>query len=118
MSITHYIINSIVLALDIYLNNQLVLSLSSCYWPFFVSLHPKNLQALLKNGIAFATYQFRNELNSHFWMLHTHTKVTFSYYKLKNGISCSKFAYLSLIFCNIMRIRYISTDLVKIWYRG
>ena len=40
-------------------------------------------------------------------------KSQFSYCKLKNGISCSKFAYLSLIFCNIMRIRYISTDLVK-----
>ena len=29
---------------------------------FFVSLRPKNPQAFLKNGVAFATYQFRDEL--------------------------------------------------------
>ena len=61
-----------VVAFDIYINNQLFLSVSNWYWPFSVTLRPKkNLQALPKNRIALATYQFRDELNSHFWMLYT-----------------------------------------------
>ena len=88
------IINSMVLALDIYLNNQLFLSLFKLILVIFCKFVSEKSTGTPQKWGCFRNISIQRIAKTHIFGCSTHMdpdslEVTFSYCMLKNGISCS-----------------------------